>query len=93
MGKGCLAIPQEVGGLAEMVVIARHRKLIQSRGRRGSGGRGQNGRTNRTANPISGSKGTIIAVVVGCAIAAATTALLPSTELSITDRCQSAGPI
>ena len=47
----------------------------------------------RIANPISGSKGIMIAVVVGCAIAVATTALLPSTELSITDSCQIAGPM
>ena len=47
----------------------------------------------RTANPISGSKGGTIAVVVGCGIAVATTALLPSTELSITDLCQISGPI
>ena len=35
----------------------------------------------------------MIAVAVGCAIALATTALLPSTELSITDSCQIDGPI
>ena len=47
----------------------------------------------RTANPISGFKGNTIAVVVVRAIAVATTALLPSIELSITDSCQIAGPI
>jgi hypothetical protein len=47
----------------------------------------------RTANPINGSKGSRIAVVVGCTIAVATTALLPLIELSITDSCQIAGPI
>ena len=51
------------------------------------------GQRMRTANPISGSKGSAIAVVVGCAMAVATTALLPSTELSITDSCQIDGPI
>lgn len=51
------------------------------------------GQQMRTANPISPSKGITIAVVVGCAIAVATTALLPSTELSITDSCQIDGPI
>jgi hypothetical protein len=51
------------------------------------------GQRMRTANPISGSKGSTIAVVVVRAIAVATTALLPSTELSITDSCQIAGPI
>ena len=45
----------------------------------------------RTANPISGSKGSTTAVVVGCAIAVATAALLPSIELSITDSRQIAG--
>ena len=35
----------------------------------------------------------MIAVVVGCAIAVVTTALLPSTELSITDSWQIDGPI
>jgi len=47
----------------------------------------------RTTNPISGSKGITIAIVDGCAIAVVTTALLPSTELSITDSCQIDGPI
>jgi hypothetical protein len=47
----------------------------------------------RTANPISGSKGSTIAVVVVCAIGVATTALLPSIELSMTDSCEIAGPI
>jgi hypothetical protein len=42
----------------------------------------------RTANPISDSQESTIAVVVGCAIAVATTELLPSKELSITDSCQ-----
>ena len=51
------------------------------------------GQRMRTANPISGSKGSAIAVVVGCAMAVAATALLPSMALSITDSCQSAGPI
>jgi hypothetical protein len=45
----------------------------------------------RTANPISGSKGSTIAVVVGCAMAVATAALRPSIELSITDSRQIAG--
>ncbi len=45
------------------------------------------------ANPISRSKEITIAVVLGCAIAVATTALLPSTELAITDSCQIAVPI
>ena len=51
------------------------------------------GQRMRTANPISPSRGITIAVVVGCAIAVATTALLPSTELSSTDSCPSNGPI
>jgi hypothetical protein len=41
-----------------------------------------------TTNSINAFKGITIAVVVGSAIAAATTALLPSTEISITDSCQ-----
>jgi hypothetical protein len=47
----------------------------------------------RTANPISGSKGSTIAVVAGCTIAVALAAVLPSIELSITDSRQIAGPI
>ena len=50
------------------------------------------GQRMRTANPISGSKGSTIAVVVGCAMAVATAALLPSLELSVTDSRQIAGP-
>ena len=38
MGKGCLAIPQEVGGLPEMVVLQNIVGLTRSRCRRGSGG-------------------------------------------------------
>lgn len=54
---------------------------------------GKTGQGMRATNPISPSKGITIAVVVGCAIAVVTTALLPSTELSITDSCQIDGPI
>jgi hypothetical protein len=38
VGKGCLAIPQEVGGLPEMVVSQNTAGLIRSRCRRGNGG-------------------------------------------------------
>jgi hypothetical protein len=66
----------------------------QPRSRRGSGGRGQNGPTNENCKSNQrGSKGSTIAVAVGCAIAVATAAVLPSIELSITDSRQIAGPI
>ena len=51
------------------------------------------GQRIRAANPINGSKGGTIAVVVGCAIAVAPTAVHPSIALSIPDSCQIAGPI
>ncbi len=38
VGKGCLAIPQEMGGLPEMVVSQNTAGLIRSRCRRGNGG-------------------------------------------------------
>ena len=47
----------------------------------------------RTTNSISTSKRITIVVFLGCAIAVATTALLPSTELTITDSCQISGPM
>jgi len=40
VGKGCLAIPQEMGDLPEMVVSQNTTGLIPSLCRRGSGGRG-----------------------------------------------------
>jgi len=52
----------------------------------------ETGQGMRTTNPNSGSKGSTIAVVVGCAIAVPTAVVLPSLELSITDSRQIAGP-
>ena len=40
VGKGCLAIPQEVGGLPEMVVLQNTAGLTRSLCRRESGGKG-----------------------------------------------------
>ena len=86
MGKGRVAIPQEVGwGLPEMVRRAGAAVGVEEGVKMGQG--------VRTTNPISGSKGITIAVVVGCAIAVVSTALLPSTALPSTDSCQSDGPI
>ena len=78
MGKGRVAIPQEVGwGLPEMVRRTSAAVGVEEGVKTGQG--------VRTTNPLSGSKGITIAVV--------TTALLPSTALPSTDSCQSDGPI
>jgi hypothetical protein len=87
MGKGRVAIPQEVGwGLPEMVRRTGAAVVGAEEGVK-------TGQGVRTTNPINGSKGITIAVVVGCAIAVVSTALRPSTTLPSTDSCQSDGPI